>query len=333
MLGFDFEEERIKQEISKLGAKRVLIQMPEGLKPEATKIASVIEKSGVLPFISADPCYGACDLAVSEAEGLDVDLIVHFGHSKMVKQDKVPTMYVKAKSNEIIGAALLQTLPLLKGYKRIGLATSIQHLHILNQAKEFLRSAEKTVIIGDAGQMENAGQVTGCNYSNVKSIAANVEAFLFLGGGIFHALGIALSTSKPTIIADPYDNKAYTVNEEAQRILRRRFACIQEAKNAKTFGILIGSKLGQKHLDTAIRMKAIAETHGLIAFLLVGREITSEMLLEFPALDSYINTACPRISLDVSGKFQKPVLTVSEFMVVCGEDSWESLVKKGLFEN
>ena len=37
MLGFDFEEERIKQEIAKLGAKRVLLQMPEGLKPEAPK--------------------------------------------------------------------------------------------------------------------------------------------------------------------------------------------------------------------------------------------------------------------------------------------------------
>ena len=32
MLGFDFEEERIKQEIAKLGAKRVLLQMPQGLK-------------------------------------------------------------------------------------------------------------------------------------------------------------------------------------------------------------------------------------------------------------------------------------------------------------
>ena len=39
MKGFDFEEERIKQEITKLGAKRVLLQMPEGLKPEATTIS------------------------------------------------------------------------------------------------------------------------------------------------------------------------------------------------------------------------------------------------------------------------------------------------------
>ena len=85
MKGFDFEEERIKQEIAKLNAKRVLLQMPEGLKPEGPRLARIIEKTGALPMISADPCYGACDLATDEAESLGIDLIVHFGHAKLVK--------------------------------------------------------------------------------------------------------------------------------------------------------------------------------------------------------------------------------------------------------
>ena len=51
------------------------------------------------------------------------------------------------------------------------------------------------------------------------------------------------------------------------------------------------------------------------------------------AIDAYVNTACPRVSLEATGKFQKPVLTVNEFMVVCGESSWENMLKKGLFEN
>ena len=67
MKGFDFEEERIKQEIVKLGAKRVLLQLPEGLKPEGPRLATLVEKTGALPIISADPCYGACDLATDEA--------------------------------------------------------------------------------------------------------------------------------------------------------------------------------------------------------------------------------------------------------------------------
>ena len=131
MSGFDFEEERIKQEILKLGAKRVLLQMPEGLKPEAPKIAEVVEKSGALAIISADPCYGACDIAVREAQGLGVDLIVHFGHAKMVKHEQVPTIYVESRAIVTIDKAIEQSLPLIKAYTVIGLATSVQHLQTL----------------------------------------------------------------------------------------------------------------------------------------------------------------------------------------------------------
>lgn len=333
MLGFDFEEERIKQEITKIGAKRVLLQLPEGLKPEAPKLAKIVEKSGALAIISADPCYGACDIAINEAEGLGVDLIVHFGHAKMVKHEQVPTIYVEARATITVDKAVEQSLPLLINYAKIGLATSVQHLQTLNQARELLVRAGKTVIIGNTGQMGYPGQVSGCNYSNIKSIANEVEAFLFVGGGMFHALGIALSTSKPTFIADPYDNRAYSIDVETQKLLKQRFASIQEAKKAKSFGIFVGLKPGQKHLDNALRMKELAEKNGKVAYLLTAREITPETLLEFPSIDAYVNTACPRISLDASGKFQIPVLTVNEFMVVCGESSWENMLKKGLFEN
>jgi 2-(3-amino-3-carboxypropyl)histidine synthase len=333
MLGFDFEEERIKHEIAKLDAKRVLLQMPEGLKPEAPKIAKVIEKSGALVIISADPCYGACDIAVGEAEGLSVDLIVHFGHARMVKHEQVPTIYVEARASVEVDKAVEQSLPLLNEYTTVGLATSVQHLQTLNQTREILTRAGKKVIVGDTGQMGYPGQVSGCNYSNVKSIANEVEVFLFVGGGMFHALGVALSTSKPTIIADPYDNRSYLIDIQVQKILRQRFAGIQEAKEAKMFGIFVGLKPGQKHLDIALKAKALAEKNGKEAYLVAAREINPETLLEFPFIDAYVNTACPRVSIEATGKFGKPVLTVNEFMVVCGEFSWESMLKKGLFEN
>ena len=333
MKGFDFEEERIKQEIAKIGAKRVLLQFPEGLKPEGPRIAKIVEKEGALPIISADPCYGACDIAVNEAESLGVDLIVHFGHAKLTTYDKTPTIYVEARATVAVQEAVKQSLSLLQNYCCIGLATSVQHLHDLSNAKNILVQAGKTVFIGNNGPNIYPGQVIGCNYSNVQSIAKDVEAFLFVGGGMFHAIGIALSTSKPTFVADPYDNRAFSINNEAQKILKQRWTCIQEAQNAKTFGIIIGSKPGQKRFDQALSIKALAEKHEKEAYLLVSREITPENLLEFPSIDAYVNTACPRISLEAPQKFSKPVLTVNEFMVVCGEYSWESMLKKGLFEN
>jgi len=333
MKGFDFEEERIKQEIAKLGAKRVLLQLPEGLKPEGPSLAKIIEKTGALPIILADPCYGACDLATAEAERLGIDLIVHFGHAKLVKHEKVPTVYVEARATVTVAEVLEKAVPLLSNYSKIGLATTVQHVQTLDEAREILVRAGKTVVVGDAGRVNYSGQVIGCDYNNVRSVASDVEAFLFVGGGRFHALGIALSTSKPTIIADPYENRAFSIDEEAQTVLKQRWACIEEAGRAKTFGVLVGLKLGQKRFDEGLKVKEIAEKNGKIVFLFAIKEILPEALLEFPSVDAYVNTACPRVSLDASSKFLKPVLTVNEFMVVAGETSWENLLKSGLFEN
>ncbi|MCX8153173.1 MAG: diphthamide biosynthesis enzyme Dph2 [Candidatus Bathyarchaeota archaeon] len=333
MSGFDFEEERIKQEILKLGARQVLLQLPEGLKFEALCLAKIIEEAGALPIISADPCYGPCDLATAEAEQLGVDLVVHFGHAKLVKHEPLPTIYVEARSTIPVADVVEKSLPLLSKYKRIGLATTVQHVQALTHAREILVRAGKTVIIGDAGRMSYAGQVSGCDYSNVKSIADEVDVFLFIGGGQFHALGISISTSKPTLIADPYEKRVYNIDKEAQKILKQRWACIEEAKHAKIFGVLVGLKSGQKRFDEALKIKETVQQKGKQAFLFAVKEISPEVLMEFPQVDVYVNTACPRVSLDAPSKFLKPVLTINEFMVVSGEISWAHLLKKGLFEN
>ena len=328
---FDFEEERLKQEIVKLGAKRILIQLPEGLKSEAPRLAKIVEKVGALPIISADPCYGACDLATSEAESLDADLIVHYGHAKLLKYEKVPTIYIEARATINVAEAVERALPLMENWHKIGLATTVQHVQTIDEAKEMLIRAGKIVMVGDAGRLNYPGQVVGCNYSNAKSIAGDVEGFLFIGGGRFHALGLAISTFKPTVVADPYEKRAYSIDEEAQKVQRQRWASIQEAQKAKNFAVLVGLKPGQKRLEEALTIREKLEKSGKDAFLFAVREITPEVVMNFPTVDAYVNTACPRVSLDEPSKFQKPMLTLNEALVVVGEVSWKELCKKGFF--
>ncbi len=330
---FDFEEERIRREIADHAAKRVYVQLPEGLKPEALRLSRIIEKTGALPIISADPCYGACDIATAEAENIGADLIVHFGHSKLVKHERVPTVYVEARAMVGIDDVVQDVLPLIAKWRKIGLATTVQHVQTLDGAREILTRAGKTVMVGDTGHLPYPGQILGCDYSNTQSVARDVEAFLFVGGGKFHALGIALSTSKPTIVADPYDGSVYSVDEEANKIRKQRWACINEAKKSTIFSVLLGLKPAQKHLECALDIKKILEENGKTVILLAARELTPEILMEFPSVEAYVNTACPRISIDDSPRFRKPLLTVNEALVVVGKLTWDELCRKGLFEN
>lgn len=333
MRTFDLEEEKLKRQIMKLEAKRVLLQLPEGLKPEAPRLAKLVQKIGAVPIISADPCYGACDLALQNAEALEADLIVHYGHTKMLKHERIPTLYIEARANLNIEKPVQKALALLRDYKKIGLATTIQHIHMLENAKEILLKAGKTVAIGDAGCLPYAGQVTGCNYSNVKAVKNEVEAFLFLGGGSFHAIGAELASGKPTIVADPYEKRAFTIEKETKRIISQRWATIEEAKGAKNIGIIIGLKTGQKRTEEAEKIKEKLVEAGKNAFLLALREITPEALMQFPMLEAYVNTACPRVGFDEAAKFHKPILTLEELAVMLGERSWEKLCSEGWFGN
>lgn len=330
---FDFEEKRLKTEITKRKAKRVLIQLPEGLKPYGQRLAEIAEKTGALAIVSADPCYGACDLAITDAQTLKADLIIHYGHTKMIEQKRVPTIYIEAKAKAKVKSTIKKALPLLKQHIRVGLVATVQHVHKLDETREVLLKAGKTVVVGDARRLQYAGQVIGCNFSNAKAVKDEVEAYLFLGGGKFHALGVALATMKPTVIADPYEKRAYTIENEVKQVLRQRWAAITEAKTAKTFGVLIGLKTGQQKLVEAIRIKEKLEKHGKKATLLALREITPEALMQFPTIDTFINTACPRLAIDNSKRFLKPILLINETQVMLGELSWEKLCKEGLFGN
>ena len=81
--GYDLELDKAVEQIKKQKAKRILIQLPEGLKPKATEIVDYFEKEFPMKefLIWFDSCYGACDVPL-ETERLGIDLIIQFGHSE-----------------------------------------------------------------------------------------------------------------------------------------------------------------------------------------------------------------------------------------------------------
>ena len=93
-IDYELELDKIISAIKKQNAKRVLIQLPEGLKQYGPSIIKELEKmlgdkSKVKIFIWMGSCFGACDVPL-EAESLGIDLIVQFGHSawKFEKEQK-----------------------------------------------------------------------------------------------------------------------------------------------------------------------------------------------------------------------------------------------------
>ncbi|MBI4159275.1 diphthamide synthesis protein [Candidatus Woesearchaeota archaeon] len=79
---YNYEIEEAIELIKKENVKVVCIQLPDGLKKEATKIARELEqKTNSQVFIWLDSCFGACDIPV-ELKNLKIELLVQFGHNQ-----------------------------------------------------------------------------------------------------------------------------------------------------------------------------------------------------------------------------------------------------------
>lgn len=79
---YDLELNRLYDEIQRVEAKRVLIQLPDGLKPYANKILDAVHDKfpDVNVVFWAASCFGACDAPIHVRQ-LGFDLLVQFGHA------------------------------------------------------------------------------------------------------------------------------------------------------------------------------------------------------------------------------------------------------------
>ena len=301
--------------------KLIAIQIPEGLKTRALEIADRIEKaSGAEAVIFSDPCFGACDLADARARQLGADLLVHFGHTKMLSSE-IPAIYAplgyEFNESELAGKIAEKLNEL--SFKKIALCATAQYAEKLGKIKKILGKKGIRAEIGTGGKrVALAGQVLGCNYSAVASASNNADAIVFVGDGLFHPLGISFSISKPVLIANPLAEKVEEVRNQRNMFLRKRYAAIALAKNAKVFGIIASTKRGQLNMRKALEIKKEIEKEGKKAYLIVGDLVKMEYLLGME-LDALVCTACPRIALDDSALFGIPIITPNELEIVFGK--------------
>lgn len=292
------------------GARCVALQFPEGLKRRSRDIASDLRDAGFGVVISGDPCYGACDLALDTLAYADV--LVHFGHTPLVPH---PDVIYEPFFMDFDLSVLSHVIPLLSG-RCIGLVTTAQHAHQVPAMQQYFenRGIACRVFPGNA-RTPLPGQVLGCSYAAARETGA--DEILFIGTGEFHPLGVQLATGARVIALDPLTGIAGLT--DASRLLRKRFALIEKARNASHFGIITSTKSGQVRRALAERLIAL-HPH---AIMIAMREVTADELLNlgFPV---YVNTACPRLAFDDQPRFPVPVITPAEFEIVCGVRAWDA---------
>ena len=326
---YDFEENRITNEIRKRDAKRILIQLPEGLKKEAFKIVDLIKRNcNVDIIVSGSSCWGGCEIAVEEAEKIKADLLIHFGHAPFVKTD-FPVLYIELYSKLDAVNLLDKNIDKLN-IDKIGLIGSVQYVKQFENLRKYLESKGKKIVIPKKkGFAAYDGHVVGCEYNSLKTIEDEVDGFLMIGNK-FHSLGAALMcVDKDVYLLNEQSNKLELMNGEKDKIIRQRAIAIDKVKSAKKIGIVVDKKIGQYNMNIAEKLKSDLEKLGKEVIVILVNEF-SPGLMNFYNVDAFIDTACPRIAIEDYGRYDKPIINSREANVVVGKRSWEELLEKGL---
>ncbi len=310
-LEFDIEAARSKLE--DIGAKKIMIQLPDGLKPKAQRFLKLFDQEGV---IWGGSCYGACDIPEDIGEN---DALIHIGHSSIpnLKVD-YPIIYLPGKSTRFqdVPKELFEKID-----GKIALYTTIQHIYQLKKMEDILSEQGYETVIGEGNsRIKHPGQVLGCNYS-VKVLDA--DHHLYLGTGRFHPLGLSFSLGKDVLIYNPSTGQIDIIKEkERDDFLRKRYAAIVRTEECSKIGVIVSRKKGQRRIETAKIIQRIGEKAGKEIIPIELGEIKKRSIDDLD-LKCAVNTACPRIALDDYKNFDTVLVTPDELKIALKEKVWD----------
>ena len=306
------DEKKVFQIIDDKKPRVVLVNAPGGLLRQTKELMEKVkEKYGVTSILSGDTCFGICDTADEDVEKLQVDLALHIGHNAAVTEVGDHTYLIDAVDDVEFGEVVETAAKALAPYRRIGLATFSQHLQQLGLVKERLESKGFQVSVGRGNNLMLEGQIFGCDFSTSYPIRDQVDAFAFLGESEFHAVGLALATGKPTFMLDPYMNEVTDMQQAADERKKRAILAVYKALDARVFGVITGLKEGQKMIGRSRWITNRLEMSGRWVIQLAMRDVTAERLAPHREIEAFIQTACPRISVD-GFAFDRPVLSIPQ---------------------
>ncbi|KAJ2781909.1 Diphthamide biosynthesis protein 1 [Coemansia interrupta] len=320
---YNFEIHKTIWQIQRLNARCVALQFPEGLMIFACTISDILETfCDVEVVIMGDVTYGACCVDDFTASALGCDFIVHYGHSCLVPVNvtTIKTMYVFVDIG-IDTEHFVRTVE--KNFEpgtRIALVGVIQFVTALQTCRHVL-DEKYSVTIPQAKPL-SPGELLGCTSPRL----TDIDVIVYLGDGRFHLESIMIHNPQiPAYAYDPYSKKFTRERYSHDEMHSLRKNAIAAAKDAKKFGLILGTLGRQGNPKVLEELKERLVKRGIAYEIVLLSEIFPQKLALFPDIDCWVQVACPRLSIDWGYAFPKPLLTPYEANVALDATEWQDV--------
>ncbi|KAF7301481.1 Diphthamide synthesis protein [Mycena indigotica] len=179
------------------------------------------------------------------------------------------------------------------------------------------------------------GEILGCTAPRL----GDVDALVYLGDGRFHLESIMIANpSVPAFRYDPYSKKLtrerydhqemYGIRSKAVETARKsinQFATHDPIIDAPLWGVILGTlgrqgSFRQLQANLAIT-RQLSESKTSIPFMpiLLSELSPAKLALFNPHISTFVQTSCPRLSIDWGYAFSRPLLSPYETAVAVGQ--------------
>ncbi|KAH9975018.1 putative diphthamide synthesis protein-domain-containing protein [Lactifluus volemus] len=309
--------------------KRIALQFPDELLCDSVTIYHGLKRAIGADrelYVLADTSYGSCCVDEVSAQHVDADAVIHYGHACMSKNYRLPVIYVFGKAPIDVANAAQE---LLKSYTTSGISAKsvvLRHDVAYTHAAESLVSALQDLFVKHdvsvsyeaiPRRLSPSIASTATEHDNLRlSSSGDVTPILYVGSTSLGLTNLLMTNpSTPVYGYDPVTREATLQSAQTNKLLMRRYAIVQKARDADVFGILVGTLGVASYLPLIAHLRqTLAAAHKKAYTISVGK-LNPAKLANFPEIECFVLVACPENSLVNAKEFLRPIVTPFELQL------------------
>ncbi|KAJ7577918.1 putative diphthamide synthesis protein-domain-containing protein [Mycena floridula] len=304
--------------------KRVALQFPDELLNDSVPVFQQL-KAGINPdqelYVLADTSYGSCCADEVTAQHVDADAIVHYGHACMSQNYRLPVIYVFGKRDLDVENCIssLGDIPLIKA--PIVFRHDVAYTHQADTIVERLRAV-----------MPNSqilySSIPNRLYPQQEAAPAQPSiddcTIFYVGGESLGLTNLLITHSSCDVFCYNPDTKSTRLeSSQTNKLLMRRYAVVQKARDADVFGILVGTLGVASYLPLIKYLRALLSRSHKKSYTISVGKLNPSKLANFMEIECFVLVACPENSLVDAKEFLRPIVTPYELEIALqAEQSW-----------
>lgn len=205
--------------------------------------------------------------------------------------------------------------------KNLAVFSAVQFRPHLDEVRELINKEGFTTQISKPFRTSIEGQMLGCDSykDSLKLNLDEIDGFVYVGDGYFHPNALLLAQEfeneiKPVILLNVVQQIVEVIGEEHIRdYLKKRKTTLAQFHMANTIGIFVTTKWGQEYKNAALELEK--QYPNKKCYYFVGDNFLDSEIENFPFIDCWVNTACPRIGQDDILRHKKPVVNIKDVWI------------------